>query len=145
MSGVTDPYQPVERRLKLTRGCLEVLAQFRNPVAIITKNHLVTRDSDLLRELAGHQAAAVFVSITTLDAALARHMEPRASAPAGRSRTVAPCSESVSVYVVVWPSSRTVASTLPLSREARNRPGASLKIAPRSIDSELRGELHAHS
>jgi hypothetical protein len=52
MSGVTDPYQPVERRLRLTRGCLEVLAEFRNPVAIITKNHLVTRDADLLAELA---------------------------------------------------------------------------------------------
>src|SRR5437870_1959723 len=53
MSGVTDPYQPVERRLKLTRACLEVLAQFRNPVVIITKNNLVTRDVDLLSELAG--------------------------------------------------------------------------------------------
>jgi DNA repair photolyase len=84
ISGVTDPYQPVERRLKLTRRCLEVLAQFRNPVAIITKNHLVTRDLDLLRELARHQAAAVFLSITTLDSALAGRMEPRASAPLGR-------------------------------------------------------------
>src|SRR5215510_4207650 len=52
LSGVTDPYQPVERKLHITRGCLEVLAKFRNPVAIITKNHLVTRDIDLLRELA---------------------------------------------------------------------------------------------
>src|SRR5229473_6160834 len=52
ISGVTDPYQPVERRLKLTRGCLEVLAEFRNPVAIITKNNLVTRDIDLLSKLA---------------------------------------------------------------------------------------------
>ena len=59
LSGVTDPYQPVERELQITRGCLEVLAQFRNPVAIITKNHLVTRDIDILRELAGSNAAAV--------------------------------------------------------------------------------------
>jgi DNA repair photolyase len=84
MSGVTDPYQPLERRLQLTRGCLEVLAEFRNPVAIITKNHLVTRDSDLLGELARCEAAAVFVSITTLDGDLTRVMEPRASHPQRR-------------------------------------------------------------
>jgi DNA repair photolyase len=81
MSGVTDPYQPIERRLGITRGCLEVLAEFRNPVAIITKNHLVTRDIDLLAELAEHHAASVTLSITTLDATLARIMEPRTSSP----------------------------------------------------------------
>jgi DNA repair photolyase len=84
VSGVTDAYQPVERRLKLTRRCLEVLAEFRNPVGIVTKNHLVTRDLDLLGELARHEAAAVFLSITTLDARLARTLEPRTSTPAGR-------------------------------------------------------------
>jgi len=68
----------------LTRRCLEVLAEFRNPVAIVTKNHLVTRDRDLLGELAHHEAAAVFISITTLDSDLAHTMEPRASSPAGR-------------------------------------------------------------
>ena len=84
ISGVTDPYQPVERRLRLTRQCLEVLAEFRNPVVIITKNHLVTRDVDLLGELARHDAAAVYLSVTTLDASLARTMEPRTSQPARR-------------------------------------------------------------
>ena len=84
ISGVTDAYQPIERRLQLTRRCLEVLAEARNPVAIITKNHLVTRDCDLIAELARHNAAAVFLSITTLDPDLGRRMEPRASAPAGR-------------------------------------------------------------
>jgi DNA repair photolyase len=84
MSGVTDPYQPVERRLRLTRGCLEVLAEFRNPVSIITKNHLVTRDADLLSGLAAHGAAVVGISITTLDPALQRVMEPRTSTPARR-------------------------------------------------------------
>src|SRR5881227_2419211 len=59
LSGVTDPYQPIERKLRITRRCLEVLAQFRNPVAIITKNRLVTRDIDLLCELAQHNAVAV--------------------------------------------------------------------------------------
>ncbi len=84
MCGVTDAYQPVERRLKLARRCLEVLADFRNPVVIITKNHLVTRDIDVLEKLAKHRAAAVFVSVTTLDGDLARKMEPRASSPAQR-------------------------------------------------------------
>jgi DNA repair photolyase len=81
LSGVTDPYQPVERKLRITRACLEVLAEFRNPVAIITKNHLVTRDIDILSSLAEHHAAQVFLSITTLDDDLARVMEPRASRP----------------------------------------------------------------
>src|SRR6266498_2981255 len=79
LSGVTDCYQPVERKLKLTRRCLEVLAEFRNPVVIITKNHLVTRDIDFLGELARHNAAVVNVSITTLDATLTPKLEPRAS------------------------------------------------------------------
>lgn len=84
MSGVTDAYQPIERRLQVTRRCLAVLAEARNPVAIVTKNHLVTRDIDLFSELSRYDAVAVFLSITTLDAALAAKMEPRASAPANR-------------------------------------------------------------
>src|SRR5262249_22305055 len=81
MSGVTDCYQPVERRLQLTRKCLAVLAEFRNPVGIITKNYLVTRDLDLLRELAAHQAVMVHLSINSLDSELARRLEPRAASP----------------------------------------------------------------
>jgi len=88
MSGVTDPYQPIERKLHLTRRCLEVLAEFRNPVAIITKNCLVTHDADLLAELAKHQAAVVYISLTTLDAELARIMEPRTAQPSARLRTI---------------------------------------------------------
>jgi DNA repair photolyase len=84
ISGVTDAYQPVERRLMLTRRCLEVLAEFRNPVVIITKNELVTRDIDLLSQLAEVNAAFVFVSVTSLDGDLARDLEPRASGPARR-------------------------------------------------------------
>lgn len=84
LSGVTDPYQPIERRLRLTRRCLEVLAEFRNPVAVITKNELVTRDLDLLAELARHDAAAVSLSVTTLDPALTGRMEPRTSRPERR-------------------------------------------------------------
>ena len=84
LSGVTDPYQPAERRLELTRRCLEVLADFRNPVSIITKGFLVTRDVDVLGELARFDAASVAVSITTLDAELQRRMEPFASPPGKR-------------------------------------------------------------
>jgi DNA repair photolyase len=88
MSGVTDCYQPIERKLRLTRRCLEVLAEFRNPVSIITKNFLVTRDLDLLRELAAHQAVRVNISINSLDAELARKLEPRASSPKHRLEAV---------------------------------------------------------
>jgi DNA repair photolyase len=104
LSGVTDPYQPVERRLRLTRGCLQVLAEFRNPVAVITKNHLVTRDTDLLAELASHGAAAVNVSITTLDPELQRRMEPRTSTPARRLAAVEALARAgVPVRVMVAP------------------------------------------
>ncbi len=88
MSGVTDCYQPVERRLELTRRCLAVLAEFRNPVGIVTKNRLVTRDLDLLQELARYQAVVVYISLTTLDAELRRVMEPRTSPPAARLATI---------------------------------------------------------
>jgi DNA repair photolyase len=88
ISGVTDCYQPVERKLKITRGCLEVLAEFRNPVGIVTKNFLVTRDIDLLAELARHNAAQVYISLTTLDTELRKIMEPRTSPPAARLEAV---------------------------------------------------------
>jgi DNA repair photolyase len=89
MSGVTDPYQPVERKLRITRSCLEVLVKFRNPVAIITKNRLVTRDIDLLGELARDNASAVNVSVTSLDPKLQRVLEPRTSSPAARLEAIA--------------------------------------------------------
>jgi len=104
MSGVTDCYQPIERRLKITRQCLEVLAEFRNPVAIVTKNLLVTRDIDLLADLARDDAAAVFLSITTLDADLARIMEPRTAQPAARLRAIGELKNAgVPVGVMVAP------------------------------------------
>lgn len=88
MSGVTDLYQPVERKLKLTRQCLQVLAEFRNPVMIITKNYLVTRDIDVLKELARFQAVQVMISLTTLDAQLVTRMEPRTSRPQLRLKAI---------------------------------------------------------
>jgi DNA repair photolyase len=88
LSGVTDCYQPAERRLLITRHCLEVCSEFRNPVGIVTKSALVARDIDLLAELALHQAAGVFMSVTTLDHDLARRMEPRAATPTARLRAM---------------------------------------------------------
>src|SRR5882724_700182 len=104
MSGVTDCYQPIERRLQVTRKCLQVLAEFRNPVAIVTKNLLVTRDIDLLADLARDNAAAVFLSVTTLDAGLARIMEPRTAQPAARLRAIRELTKAgVPVGVMVAP------------------------------------------
>jgi DNA repair photolyase len=104
MSGVTDCYQPIERQLKLTRRCLEVLAEFRNPVGIVTKSHLVTRDLDILGELARHDAAAVFLSVTTLDGELARNLEPRATQPPGRLAAIGEAAQAgVPVGVLVGP------------------------------------------
>lgn len=88
-SGSTDCYQPIERRLGITRRCLEVMAEFRNPVAIVTKSALVARDVDVLAPLAELGAASVGVSLTTLDPALARRLEPRASSPKRRLEAMA--------------------------------------------------------
>ncbi|MGD0812064.1 MAG: PA0069 family radical SAM protein [Verrucomicrobiota bacterium] len=104
MSGVTDCYQPVERRLELTRRCLAVLAEFRNPVSIITKNYLVTRDIDLLRDLAAHHAVMVHLSINSLDPELARKLEPRAASPKMRLAAVEALAKAgVPVGVLVAP------------------------------------------
>ena len=87
-SGVTDCYQPVERRFRLTRQCLEVALEARQPIGIVTKNALVTRDLDLLQEMARFNIIQVAMSVTTLDAALARVMEPQTSAPWARLRAI---------------------------------------------------------
>lgn len=88
LSGVTDAYQPMERKLELTRRCIQVFAEFRNPITIITKNALVTRDIDLFKELNEVQAISVTLSMTTLDPSLQRALEPRASAPHERLRAI---------------------------------------------------------
>lgn len=104
MSGVTDPYQPVERDLEITRNCLKVFAEARNPVSIITKNYLVTRDIDLLEELSKYNAVHVTLSITTLDRDLARLMEPRTSQPPRRLKAIEKLAEKgISVGVNVAP------------------------------------------
>jgi DNA repair photolyase len=80
----TDPYQPIEKQYRISRGVLEVLAEFKHPVGIVTKNAMVTRDLDVLEPMAKQGLVKVALSITTLDGKLARAMEPRASTPAKR-------------------------------------------------------------
>jgi DNA repair photolyase len=100
----TDAYQPVERRLCLTRGILGVLRDFRHPVYIVTKSALVLRDADILRELAGQGLVQVLVSVTSLDPGLARRMEPRATAPHRRLETIRRLAqEGIPVAVLVAP------------------------------------------
>lgn len=126
MSGVTDCYQPAERRLKLTRACLEVLAEFQNPVAIVTKNHLVTRDVDLLSRLAEANAARVFLSVTTLDDGLRKKMEPRTSPPRQRLEAVETLSRAgVPTGVMVAPVIPAVTdSEIPAILKAAREAGA---------------------
>jgi len=90
----TDPYQPAERKLRITRSVLEVLAEHHHPVTIVTKSALVTRDLDLLAPMARRGLASVYVSVTTLDPALARTMEPRAASPARRIEALAAVTEA---------------------------------------------------
>jgi DNA repair photolyase len=94
LSGNTDCYQPVEKKKQLTRRCLEVFLEFRNPVMIITKNHLVTRDVDILAELARYDCVGVTVSVTTLDHKLSSLLEPRASRPARRLSAIKTLAEA---------------------------------------------------
>lgn len=104
MSGVTDAYQPIERRLGITRGCIEVLAEARNPLGIVTKNALVCRDLDLLGELARFEAVSVCLSVTTLDSTLAGTLEPRASSPNRRLQAIRTLADAgVPVGVLVAP------------------------------------------
>ena len=88
LSGVTDCYQPAERELRITRGCLQVACDARQPICIITKNALVTRDLDLLQEMAAQRLVTVAISVTTLDPQLGRLMEPRTSSPLARLKAL---------------------------------------------------------
>lgn len=104
LSGVTDAYQPAERKLAITRGVLEVLAEYRNPVLVVTKSFTVTRDVDLLAELASHGAASVALSVTSLDASLQRILEPRAAPPKLRLAAIEQLAKAgVPVGVMVAP------------------------------------------
>lgn len=103
-SGVTDPYQPLERRYELTRACLEVCLRYRNPVSLITRSPLLTRDLDLLLGLNEHRAVIVSISLPIVDAELARLIEPGAPPPSARLRAIeALASAGVPVGVNVSP------------------------------------------
>jgi len=100
----TDPYQPIEREYRITRQVLEVLSRFNHPVSIVTKSSLVTRDIDILAGMAARKLAKVFVSITTLDAKLARKLEPRAASPDKRLAAISELAAAgIPVGVMVAP------------------------------------------
>ncbi len=104
MSGVTDCYQPCEKHFRITRECLKVLAEFKNPAGIVTKNYLITRDIDVLKELFEFGGMHVAISITTLDPKLARKMEPRASQPSYRLKAIEKLTENgIPVMVLIAP------------------------------------------
>jgi DNA repair photolyase len=100
----TDPYQPIERQLRITRSVLQVLHDCHHPVAVVTKSALIERDIDLLAAMAGKNLAQVAISVTSLDSELCRRLEPRAAAPARRLRTIRTLAEAgVPVTVLYAP------------------------------------------
>lgn len=100
----TDPYQPIEKTLSITRACLEVLRDFNHPVAIVTKGALIERDIDILAPMAALGLVRVGISLTTLDSGLSRRMEPRAPAPKRRLRTIRKLTEAgIPVRVMTSP------------------------------------------
>jgi DNA repair photolyase len=150
-AGLTDPYQPLERSLRISRGCLEVLAEFRNPVGIVTKNELVTRDLDLLSQLAEHEAARVYLSVNSLDAGLARELEPRTSSPRRRLAAMRTLAEAgIQVGVLVGPvipglNDHEVPSVLEAAAEAGARyAGYTYLRLPHGVDELFTAWLEEH-
>lgn len=151
LSGVTDPYQPIERDLEITRDCLKVFAEARNPVGIITKNYLVTRDIDLLQELAQYNAVHVTLSVTTLDRDLARVMEPRTSQPPRRLKAIEKLADNgISVGVNVAPvipglTDHEVADILQAARDAgATHAGYTIVRLPHGVKDLFREWLEQH-
>ncbi len=151
MSGVTDPYQPLERKMKITRQCLEVLEDFRNPVSFITKNYLVTRDIDILSRMAALNLASVNMSVTTLDRKLARAMEPRASTPPMRLRAIEQLSQAgIPVNVMIGPVVPGLTDhEMPAILEAASKAGAcsagyTMLRLPHGVKDLFQTWLHEH-
>lgn len=151
MSGVTDPYQPIESELEITRNCLKVFAEAQNPVSIITKNYRVTRDIDILKELAKFNAVHVTLSVTTLDRKLARLMEPRTSQPNRRIKAIEQLSANgISVGVNVAPiipglTDHEIPEILKAARDAGARKaGYTIVRLPHGIKDLFRNWLEQH-
>ncbi len=147
----TDPYQPVERRLRLTRGMLEVLARTNHPVGIVTKSALVTRDIDILAPMAARGLVKVAISVTTLDPKLARRMEPRAPTPPRRLDTIRQLNEAgIPVSVLVAPiipaiNDHEIEAILQASHAAGAREaGYVLLRLPHELKEIVRDWLHEH-
>lgn len=142
MSGVTDPYQPIERKLKITRGCVTILAECRHPLAIITKNYLVTRDIDLLSQLAEINAVRVVISITSLDKSITGTMEPRTSRPERRLKAVRELSEAgIPVQVNIAPviPGLTDQELVPIMEAASEAGAESVAVVPLRLPLAVRG------
>lgn len=104
LSGVTDCYQPIERKVQITRQCLQIAFEARQPVSLITKNSLITRDIDLLSEMASMHLCKVAISVNSLDQSLTKVMEPACTAPAGRLEAIRKLSDAgIPVHVMVAP------------------------------------------
>ena len=150
IGSATDCYQPVERELKLTRSLIEVMRDARHPFSLITKSSGVERDLDLLAPLAAQRLAAVYVTITTLDATLARRMEPRAAAPHRRLRTIRALAEAgVPVGVSVAPQIPFITEDMEQVLEAARDAGArsafyTVLRLPWELDALFREWLQVH-
>jgi DNA repair photolyase len=147
----TDPYQPVERRLRITRGILQVLAAHHHPFSIVTKSALILRDLDLIAPMAARGQASAFVSVTTLDAGLAGRLEPRAAAPHRRLDVLRELSEAgVPTGVLASPmipalNDHELESILAAAAEAGARyAGYILVRLPHEVKEIFAGWLHAH-
>ncbi len=150
IGSATDCYQPVERELKLTRSLIEVMGQARHPFSLITKSSGVERDLDLLAPLAKQRLAAVYITITTLDPALARRMEPRAAAPHRRLRTIRALADAgVPVGVSVAPQIPFITEDMEQVLEAAHDAGArsafyTVLRLPWELDALFREWLQVH-
>ena len=147
----TDAYQPIEKKLRIMRGVLEVLERFNHPVGIVTKSALVVRDVDLLGQMAARGLAKVAISITTLDPTLARTMEPRAASPARRLDTIRRLTDAgVPVTVLVAPiipavNDAEIEAILEAAHEAGAREaGYVLLRLPLEVKDLMRDWLMAH-
>ncbi|HLM54315.1 MAG TPA: PA0069 family radical SAM protein [Pseudoxanthomonas sp.] len=147
----TDAYQPIERRLQLTRRLIEVLAESRHPFTVITKNALVLRDLDLLQPLARHNLVRVYLSVTTLENRLSAALEPRASAPHSRLRAIARLREAgvevgaMFAPVIPWVNDHELEALLQAVREAgATAAGYVLLRLPHEVSPLFRDWLQTH-